>query len=400
MFSTPSIESILLLAPHLCEPPMNGGDVYVCGISRYLSTKSKRLTLVTASEIVHYAYGIRVSSTRYQLFGRRSLPIASLRTLALGSHYLVEAFNTQDFKRLVALLLNTYQYQAILCSYISTAKLAVDILRSTHSLVKIFVLTHNNEFKWYSNFSSKSYPFYTKLVANSSLKWLKRHISDLASRCILVHITASDDMEWRMHIPDHYSIILPPGIALSTSIAPEISPYEPIRLLFVGSLSSQMNIDCLNYFADYFYPLIHKAFAEQITIHVVGSNPPPIIVRLCRNHGWTLRANLSDEEVDTEFLQATFSLLPFEYSNGAKLKLLKSISYGIPVLATTVAQSTIGSLPLPNLVSDSPASWVDHIHKYYKEGISCADRTRICDFARPYTWESNSRKLIEALMLA
>jgi hypothetical protein len=392
-----SIKSVLVLAPHLRFPFVNGADIYVGGLVDYLSHTATRLTLVTSQQLIHYSNGICLSTSSYQSSGRRSKGIAAFRTLLFGSHYLYESFITYNFKNVCSTLVDTNIYDAVICSYMTTAYSVLANLPPYFKLKKLYVLTHNDEFRWFKNISKTSDSILMRQVAETSFKWLKSSSSVVASKSTLVHISESDATEWNRHIPRHASLILSPGVILPSSIADPILPNNALRLLFAGSLSSQMNIDAVKYFAHFYLPEFVNAFRGNLSVHIAGSNPTQDIINICHHNDWVLRANLTDAEMDKEFLEATFSILPFEYSNGLKLKLLKSFSYGVPVLAcsTVLNQDTI--LPPPNLVSDSPSEWVYHSLTVVAEGISLAYRQDIVNFVRPLTWASTCSTLVESI---
>lgn len=393
------VNSVLVLAPHLRVPSLNGGDVYIAGLYRYLATQCKRLVVVTSREIIYYAFGLEVASTSYQSSRRRSKALAGARTVIFSSHYLTEAFITSRFKKTVSSMLDSYKFDAVICSYLSTSYSCLQLLPPSHLCPNLFVITQNDEFTWFANMNSKPYSWLVRIAAMSTLKWLHRHTSSIAKRSTFVHICQSDADGWDKHIPQHSFILLPPGIDPPQQTANPVPPDTSITLLFAGSLSAQMNIDCLHYFAHVFYPHLSAAFSGKLFVRIVGSNPSQSIVNLARNNQWVLCPNLSNEAMELEYLTASFSILPFSYSNGTKLKLLKSLSYGVPVLATSAVLDTGASLPLPNLVSDSPTDWVNHLHAFKSAGINLTERLSILELVKNMSWDLCAKELIDNILL-
>ena len=81
---------------------------------------------------------------------------------------------------------------------------------------------------------------------------------------------------------------------------------------------------CLDYFAKQYAPALRERFGDALSVNVVGSSPSRQVQALCEQQGWALHPDVTEEEMDRHFRSATFSLLPFAYATGAKLKLLKS----------------------------------------------------------------------------
>jgi hypothetical protein len=107
-----------------------------------------------------------------------------------------------------------------------------------------------------------------------------------------------------------------------------------IDLVFLGSLSTPFNIESLIYFKDCISPILSKH--TSFNFHVCGSNPTKEVLNLVYENGWNLHQNLSDDELDLLLSKMTAGVLPFEYSQGVKLKIWKFFSLGLPVVGTSV----------------------------------------------------------------
>src|SRR4028119_1209634 len=133
---------------------------------------------------------------------------------------------------------------------------------------------------------------------------------------------------------------------------------HPVRFLFVGSLGVNINLDAIEFFKKDFYPLLKAEVGGDLEVLVVGSNPSAKVSRLCKDMGWMLHPDVSDEELTRLYRTATFSILPFRYATGSKLKLLQSLANGVPYLATHVLRDQVEEVMYPCLISSEPEEWL------------------------------------------
>jgi hypothetical protein len=158
-----------------------------------------------------------------------------------------------------------------------------------------------------------------------------------------------------------------------------------------------MNFDALDYFESRFYPIILQKAERPIKVVVAGSSPSQSVRQLCRRNRWELHADVSEDALSALYGRACFSILPFPYTNGAKLKLLYSISRGVPVLSTCNLSSQLvdSSEVFPSLFSDSPEQWAMHLNQYGFSRRYQENTERLLTYAGKYSWESVTRDFVE-----
>ena len=380
---------ILVLAPHLLVPPRNGADLLVERSARHLSQVAPEVTAVGASETLHYRSGelAGVESRGTKMRGRS---LAAARTLAKRSHYFKEKFLTPGFRTAVADELDTKRWGGVICSYLVTAEVMGDCDLPTAAW------THNDEFLWFADLEMSTSSRLGREVAQTSFEYLARNAADTASSTTLLHVTETDQEGFSRALGEHNSLVVPIGTDLDVPVAAAMEPGAPPTLLFVGSLSVTMNADALEHFAERFMPAIAGAFPTTRMV-VAGSNPSQRVVDLCSSHGWSLRPDLPDAELDALYEAATFTLMPFAYATGAKLKLLGSVAHGVPFLATGVLEFDEGLLVEPSVASDDPDLWVEAVTGVVEHGISQEQRRAIADAARPYSWQKSVELLVAGL---
>lgn len=140
-------------------------------------------------------------------------------------------------------------------------------------------------------------------------------------------------------------------------------PFEERQdIVFVGGFEHQPNIDAVQWFVAQVVPQLQaRGFAGRFI--VVGSSMPAHIKALERP-GVVMRGFVQD--LEAFFGTIRLSVAPLRYGAGLKGKVISSLSYGVPVVATRVAVEGGGFSDGENvLVADDPAAMADAILRLY-----------------------------------
>ncbi|CAN5612550.1 hypothetical protein BH23BAC4_BH23BAC4_02960 [soil metagenome] len=381
---------LLLLAPHIVWPARNGADITHDELASSLSKSLPYVDVVGAREVVRYSSG-EPRGRRSHGGEMRPSVWAALRTILRGSNYYIERFNSSGFREEATRCEDDDRYGAILYSYLTTSSLS----RYNDSRSRL-VWSHNDEFKWFEDLGSKSVNPLGKLVARLSLRWLHRYLARRSDSLTLLHVTEADAAGWLERVPHHRYAVIPIGVA-RRGVAPALIPGRAPRLLFVGALGIRMNLDALQHFADTYEPALRRRFGKRLHVDIAGSSPLPEVSALCDKRGWHLHPNLSDDAMDALFMDAVASILPFNYSTGAKLKLLKSLSYGVPVLATPAVEAQADLISKPSLISDDPEAWAENLARLTERGVDVSTRNRLRALTDSHTWDASAERILEVI---
>jgi hypothetical protein len=134
--------------------------------------------------------------------------------------------------------------------------------------------------------------------------------------------------------------------------------------LFVGGFEHTPNVDAMLWFAAEIMPLIHKQL-PQARLHIVGSKMPEGIRALASEHILTH----GYVECITPFLESCLvSVAPLRFGAGVKGKITESMSYGLPVVSTTVGAEGMRLTRGKNiLVADEPAAFAEHVVRLQRD---------------------------------
>ena len=387
----------LVLAPHLEYPLRNGADILIDRKWSQFSKYVPFVDIVGKNSVNRYENGQLVDRKLYENVDV-SKKVAALKSIFNQSHYLFERFITNSVIRTVEAYLWKPEYQTVVFSFIYTAAI---LKRTIENDKKLYLIeTHNDELRWFSQFMKKSLNPGVLLTAFFSKRWLTRFLREHEHNFLYIHVSKTDRDGYLRVAPFHRSIVIPVGVEkenLDVRCLEEVGLFEKVRLLFVGSLSGETNFEALKFFGGKFFPILKENFGNGLEILIVGSKPSAAVKRLCGRMGWRLLGNVSDQELRYLYSICMFSILPFQYTTGGKLKLLKSLANGVPYLATPVLGDQIEKVSYLCLISGDPKEWLTHIGTIQKRGVTESERMALIDYAKEYSWSSMAYNMFQLL---
>ncbi len=135
------------------------------------------------------------------------------------------------------------------------------------------------------------------------------------------------------------------------------------NILFIGSYPHQPNIDAVFYFVEKIWPLVSPRL-PGCEFWIVGSGVPPEIDALANE---SVKVIGFVPELSDVFDRVRLSVAPLRYGAGIKGKILTSLGYGVPCVATSIAAEGMGLTHGTDvLISDEPAEFADLIVELYE----------------------------------
>ena len=383
----------LFLAPHLRYPLMNGADISIDRFAKNINILlGHTVTLVGENFMCKI---ISESECKFVSFENKfnSRLYSALFSLLTLSHYSKVRFITYGYKRFIRKLKIHSNYDYVVCSYVFTLH-AFD--KYIPGSIPRYVWTHNNDIQWFSNAFRNSNNPIVKCLNYISLKKSMYYLN-----CTYVSTTfiavSDNDFKELLDFNNKLSIsrFIIGADVLSVPIIKTENDNDDLVLTFIGSLGVSMNIHGLFLFINKFYPILKEAFGQKLVVQIVGSNPSKLVKKVCEENNLNLYANMSDLEIDKLLAATDYTFLSFNYSSGIKLKLLYSLSRGIPVLATNTLYDEKYSKIKLCLFSDNPIDWVDHINKNYKAN-NLKNRIEIINSVKNLSWLNVTKQFLNS----
>jgi glycosyltransferase involved in cell wall biosynthesis len=137
---------------------------------------------------------------------------------------------------------------------------------------------------------------------------------------------------------------------------------ERSGIIFVGSFPHHPNVDGMAYFYEAIYPLL-RAKLPDVKITIIGSDPPAWLKQAGTDH---LIVTDYVPDIAPYFNQCRLSIAPLRYGAGVKGKVLLSMGYGVPVVASSIAAEGIPVVDGRDmLIADTPDRFGEAIVELY-----------------------------------
>ena len=135
-------------------------------------------------------------------------------------------------------------------------------------------------------------------------------------------------------------------------------------ILFIGGFEHRPNVDAMEFFINEIFPILHS-LKTDLKLLIIGSNTPPKIAAHASSH-IIIKGFVSD--IKPIFDRIKLSIAPIRYGAGVKGKINTSMTYGVPVVATTVAAEGMNLTHGKDiLIADTPEDFAKQIVRAYDD---------------------------------
>lgn len=133
-------------------------------------------------------------------------------------------------------------------------------------------------------------------------------------------------------------------------------------ILFVGGFKHEPNVDAMRYFVKDVWPLIRTRL-PGVKFKIVGSHTPQEILDLAAADVVVVGYQ---EDISEYFNGCRLSVAPIRYGAGLKGKVIRSLGYGLPVVATSIANEGTGLIDQLHIaIADDASSFAEAVVTLY-----------------------------------
>ena len=164
-------------------------------------------------------------------------------------------------------------------------------------------------------------------------------------------------------------------------------------LLFVGWGAYGPNVDAVLYFAREVLPLVLKVI-PQVCLKVVGGDYPEEVVNL---NGGAIEILGRVPEMKPYLVKAYISIAPLRYGSGVKGKIGEALSFGLPVVTTSIGLEGFGLTPGKDvLIGNTPQDLANHIISLLRDPLL---HSRIGSAGRQFLEKNFSEAVVKNLII-
>lgn len=178
------------------------------------------------------------------------------------------------------------------------------------------------------------------------------------------------------------------------TLAPPLKDRRDI--VFIGGFEHPPNGDAVQWFVREVWPLLRaKGFVGSFVI--AGSKMPESIARLASD---SIEARGYVDALGPLYDACRLSVAPLRYGAGIKGKIVSSLSYGVPVVASSIAAEGTGLEHGDNiLVADTPEAFADEIMRLSADDElwRCLSENGRRAFTEKFSLEAGAPKLLSVI---
>jgi GT2 family glycosyltransferase len=144
-----------------------------------------------------------------------------------------------------------------------------------------------------------------------------------------------------------------------------IPPFESRRdFLFIGGFEHTPNVDAMLWFCAEIMPKILRELPDT-TFHIIGSKMPESVRALASDH---VVAHGYVEKVEPFFESCLLSVAPLRFGAGVKGKTNQSMSFGVPVVSTSLGAEGMHLTHEKNiLLADQPLEFAQQVIRLHRD---------------------------------
>lgn len=339
---------VLIIAPHYEVNQKNGANSYVDWIFNCLENYCE-VDLLHFSNLNNF-----LISNSSKVFNIKSNIKSSLNVVLNNKQYFVERLVPKNFFDEHDYL---YDYDILVFSFVHTYLAAKKSGFDFSKVKRVIILTHNFDPDIYMSWSHQG--LIKSIIGKLSLRRYLNSLNELDAKIILANISEQDSLLFR-RISNNPIIEVPSG-----TVSKEINAFKvpsALNIAFLGSLSTPFNVNGLIYFNNEIFNKLKNKI--DFNFFVIGSNPTSMVKKLCKQNNWTLIENPSDTELEKALQDMSFGIMPFDVTQGVKVKIWSYLSMGLPILATELFKNS----DFPNdiyLASNNIDEWSNWILERY-----------------------------------
>lgn len=334
----------LLYLTHKCPYPPNKGERIRCfNILKHLA-RHYELHLVYPS----FSYEDRQHSTLLRSYTAAvtAVPMHSLlaRTKCLLGLLAEQPLTLRYFfSKTIAAIVQRQDYDVLLADCSSMAQYAVDIAKPK---IVDFVDVDSDKWRLYAENSRLPMSLIYRREFQR-LRLFEEAINKQFDACVVVSDTE------RQLLQHHDNVVVIPNGIDCQFFAPRLE-HNASTLIFTGAMDYFPNIDGVAYFCSAIWPLIKGHVRE--TKFIVAGMQPHARIRALASDDIQVTGYVSD--IRDYLARATICVVPLRIAKGIQNKILEAMAMGLPVVATTVANTGVNARDKEHLLlADSPEAF-------------------------------------------
>lgn len=275
----------------------------------------------------------------------------------------ISNYNRPQLSKKVAQTIENRTYDLIVfdglhswASFILASK--IDSFKDT----KFIYRAHNVEQDLWTTAASKTYNPFKKMFINYQSYIMGKFEGDLIQKS---HTTWAISEEDNVRFSSIYSQAsfdtIPVGLNF-TKLPHEKSvpknPQDPIQILFIGRLDWPPNKEGLTWFLNNVWPQI-IANRNDLILNIAGSGNSSWVSKYEALKGVKFLGFVDD--LGELYRQVDLSIMPIFFGSGTRIKVIESVSFGVPIISSAVGVQGSGLIEGDYITAELADQWIQKL---------------------------------------
>lgn len=318
-------------------PVDTGGKIRSFNILRHLA-RSHSVTLLSyyggrkdsnyEAEIGRVLPGAQTISTAALDGNAFAQSIDYLRLVLQAAPFAVSKFTHPEVKRAVASSMNDRQFDVAICDFLSAS------LNFPENLaIPTVLFQHNVESSLWHRLATTESNLAKRLAYKIEARKMTTYERNALSRFHHIIAVSEYDRQQMLAMDSAAAItVVPTGVDTEKYTVAPPSTADPPKIVFLGSMDWEPNIDAVSYFCRDIFPRIRAQFPSAI-FQIVGRNPHASVRQLA---GESVEVTGTVPSVREYLQQATVVVVPLRAGGGTRLKIFEAMATGKALVSTTI----------------------------------------------------------------
>jgi glycosyltransferase involved in cell wall biosynthesis len=300
-----------------------------------------------------------------------------LKRLIDPAPYAVSKFTHPDVRKAVSALMNSRQFDAAVCDFLSAS-----LNFEPNPAVPTVLFQHNVETAlWQRMAATETHPLKKFFFGIEARKMARYERETLARLRFVIAVSEHDRGLMLAMDPACEIVVVPTGVDTRKFPVAPPSRLRPARIVFTGSMDWEPNIDAVDYFCQQIWPRVLAAYPDA-RFQIVGRSPHPRVKRLASD---SVEVTGTVPSVAEYLRDAAVVVVPLRIGGGTRLKIYEAMAMGKALVSTSIGAEGLDVTSGRDLIlADDASTFADSIllllrdealrHKYEAAAAQLASR--------------------------
>lgn len=317
-----------------------------------------------------------------------------LRRLPQLAPYAVSKFTDLRVRKVIADWFSQDRFDVAVCDFLSAS------LNFPESLSKPTVLfQHNVESSLWRRMASTETNLAKRLLFKIESAKMERYERNALKRFHRVIAVSETDRQQMLAMQPGCEItVVPTGVDCREFTGAPPASGTPPRIIFIGSMDWEPNIDSVAFFCRDIWPSIRTQFPDAI-FEIVGRNPHAKVRALASD---SIRVTGTVPSINSYLKDATVVVVPLRIGGGTRLKIFEAMAMGKAVVSTSIGAEGLDVSSGRNIIlADDPQRFAEAVLLLLRDpALRRKYEEAAAQLAAEYDWPKIAQSFLAVLQKA